>query len=787
MEKFFYKILNSLIFSCLIIVPAYADFDALGQKTNSETIINNFSDNAYIGNNGNILTENEIFKINSSDYSKTGITADGNTRLILRYQSSEEGSVKFSVPSYFSLEKLSDREKISSSTELKTVQINNKFQASAVLIAPESWPDGLNYPDDDFNITADFTSKNGNTKTENLTMNLQAPTIFLIHGTFSNSQSAFAYGVKNGFWETLSDSNLNLTGWNYDGSKSPRTIINNNNNPLAKSIIETLEKLNSQGIASTRVDVIAHSTGGLVARQFLRNDFDTGNKSNLSYSQGMIRRVILIAVPNLGSPWGNFFSESFDGIGSAWQNWEAKTVWENIAPILKLFAFQKYDASEIMKDISINSDFLSNLGYPSIPFHVILGLVKDDQDEINKLFDALERTDIIAIKNFSWLPEQFIISLQKHLSKISPIVKSLSPILRVEEFLNVFFDNNDHDLCVSEPSAIDKFPENARTSFKGLADHNHVNISKQKDVAETVLKLLKGSTDNFMILNTASDSEQSSTAEYDAAFNKFLNSYEGSLKIADENENYENYLYDDDFNLNIGRATPEYLGGEDDETPQISSVNLSAKAPNGKYSNDVYLEILNSNGEAKFFKIASADSDSFNINLWINNQDSGILEVSYLTLKNDELVSISRPNQMYIPPLMEEGIKNLIAPSQKIYLNAGDEVTLNLFTETNNGGIYNVAPPVLNIVSWDIEDPEIVKISDTGEITGLKSGSTILTASLKNNESNYSAGVNVNEYSGSLYIVSPFSSNSSIICRPLSVVKFGPSTLSVGLKYVSDV
>ena len=89
-------LLTALILS-LLAVPANADLAVLERGLTSGRIIYSVSDSAYLSKSGKALTESSIAKLSSSDYSKTGLVADGNTRLILRYQSESAGSVTFSV------------------------------------------------------------------------------------------------------------------------------------------------------------------------------------------------------------------------------------------------------------------------------------------------------------------------------------------------------------------------------------------------------------------------------------------------------------------------------------------------------------------------------------------------------------------------------------------------------------------------------------------------------------------------------------------------------------------
>ena len=279
------------------------------------------------------------------------------------------------------LESLTVRQPLTSA--VRTTHTGNVHQASAVLTAPETWPSGMNYPRDTFTVTATFTPDFGDPVREELTLTLLAPSVVLIHGTFSNSVQAFDYdntSNDSGVWRKLENAGLNIIGWDYDGNKDPKTIINNSNNPLAKTLTDAFNALNKSDIASTRADIVSHNTGGLMARQFLRNDFDTGNKSALSYKQGMIRRVVTIAAPNLGTPIASFFRKNFADIGEMWQNWEAKDWWEGMGwGILSLFAGTS-KADDALEDVSVNSSLIAQLGYPAIPFHSIYGKVASDKE-----------------------------------------------------------------------------------------------------------------------------------------------------------------------------------------------------------------------------------------------------------------------------------------------------------------------------------------------------------------------------------------------------------------------
>ncbi|MBR0185787.1 MAG: hypothetical protein IJQ24_07135, partial [Synergistaceae bacterium] len=170
------KILLLLCALGMLTAPAYSDeFVALERGLTAGRIIRSVSENSYLTGNDTPITEASISAL-SSDYGKTGLVADGNTRLILRYQSDTAGTVAFSVsPSIpgSRLERLTDRSEITA--PVPTTSTGSVNQASAVFIAPESWPSALTYPKGTFTVTATFTPTSGTPSTKTLTLTLQAP------------------------------------------------------------------------------------------------------------------------------------------------------------------------------------------------------------------------------------------------------------------------------------------------------------------------------------------------------------------------------------------------------------------------------------------------------------------------------------------------------------------------------------------------------------------------------------------------------------------------------------
>ena len=723
MKNVMRKILLSACVLSLIAAPAHAEFSALERGSTAGRIIYAVSDNAYLTKSGEAITEEAISGLSAVDYGKMGLVADGNSRLILRYQSSEPGTVEFSVSPSMSgarLESFTTRQEITE--PVITVSTSNGYQASAVLIAPETWPENITYPSGNFTVTATFTDSDGNAVTENLTLTLKTPPVVLIHGAFGDNERMFGYatGKNTGVWRKLENAGLDVASWNYDGTKSPKALIASNTNGLAQIISDTLNVLNTKGIAATRVDLVTHSTGGLMARQYLRNDIDTGNKTANSYGLGTVRRVVTIASPNLGTPIGSYLAGNFESLPESWQNWKAKSFWEDTAyNLIRIFEMSRYDADEAMQDFSLGSSYIAELGYPGIPFHSVYGKVKSDNDKFNKLFDDIVTGNITSLSKIDWLPEQLVSQLtSSKLALISGALSALSDDIRFKELLGALYGDDDYDLVVSETSAKDKFPSNAVTSFTGLGTHNHVMIARQDDVGDRVLALLRGGTENFSI-NTAS------AAEYDAAFDTVADSFGEYLRATDENDLSE-YL-DPSMTLETSDPQDEYMGDDDETEPTTQSVKLSGKSSSA-FSDDIYVVLDDGYGATKFFVMNPTNRGSFDVDIWADQETKGLYKVYYFTVQNGKLKISPTQTVAYVPKFSSSATPIIYwSSAENIYAHEGEEVFAGLMVSAE-GKNYDISAPALGVATYTVSDPSIAEITSTGTIKALREGTTKITA-----------------------------------------------------------
>jgi pimeloyl-ACP methyl ester carboxylesterase len=74
---------------------------------------------------------------------------------------------------------------------------------------------------------------------------------------------------------------------------------------LYTHIKKAIEVYSEKGIVCTKVDVVGHSMGGLMARKFLLDNKHNA-ESLISYKNGLVRRLVTMGTPHLGSNWPSY-------------------------------------------------------------------------------------------------------------------------------------------------------------------------------------------------------------------------------------------------------------------------------------------------------------------------------------------------------------------------------------------------------------------------------------------------------------------------------------------------
>ena len=230
-----------------------------------------------------------------------GLAADGATLVLLRFSSDSPGSVRFSIggdscndvaPAVsddggLSIWGADDR--LGSVTQ-HTTSVGSRHQAFAVYHSPtDFWrsPSDNDRRDRPLTLRAQFTSDSGGTAEQCRQLSIFRPPVLLIHGIWPD-KSTWTFPLV---W----DSRFDITQVSWDGY----TSIADNNGVAHRGVETVLARLRSQRMAATRVDVIAHSMGGLLARAWAG---DASFRRASNYNKGDYHSLITLNTPHLGSP-----------------------------------------------------------------------------------------------------------------------------------------------------------------------------------------------------------------------------------------------------------------------------------------------------------------------------------------------------------------------------------------------------------------------------------------------------------------------------------------------------
>ena len=432
---------------------------------------------------------------------KRGLTADGASQLLIKAVTNKDGYVAFSMTDGLGLNiKLTDESANSSNIMKVKASANNTFESTAILTAPESFPSSFNLPSGSFNIYATFAENAEDLNTSQVqatqSLELHSAPVVLIHGIFGKSEGTFGKGKKTGIWHVLESAGLSITPFNYDNSQGPNSlIVENQASNLYVKISNIQRNLDEQGIVCKKVDIVAHSMGGLMARRFLQAD---------AYAKRFepVRRIITVATPHRGSTWADIM------IGNAldWQTALMQAELKTIAETILEHDASWRDARRAWNDLrSANSIAFGFHG--GVPMYSIYGNITD---------------------SITW--------------RLLGVDSTL-----IDLFV---FGNKKHDLCVSVPSAMSDFSDKGSHGRDGW-DFMHSNICNQNIIGEDVRDLLKGPADKFKVFSSEGGNGGGTWRSNNASQLTSSN-----INIAASDDSSVNYLIEDELTLT---ASPEAL------------------------------------------------------------------------------------------------------------------------------------------------------------------------------------------------------------------------------------
>lgn len=124
-----------------------------------------------------------------------------------------------------------------------------------------------------------------------------APPVLLVHGLWG-SLDTFSSWPGDSRYPSFTFKSIK-----YDGSKSFRDP--GNQATLKAAIISLQDNMRAQGVVGSKVDIVSHSMGGLMARQLLastENARPRGNAGLMLYNTSPVYRLITLDTPHTGSP-----------------------------------------------------------------------------------------------------------------------------------------------------------------------------------------------------------------------------------------------------------------------------------------------------------------------------------------------------------------------------------------------------------------------------------------------------------------------------------------------------
>ncbi len=749
-----------------VVIKRSLNVDVIERGGPKDNIIFGVKDNCYLDENDKAITEKSIADLSAKIYGKKGFVADGNSRLIVRVKTERPGNVEFSVKENIGveIERLSDRAKVSS---IHTTDIGGEeHQASAVLVAPEMYPVGI-FPSQDFTVHVKFTADETEEETpedekvaeNDIELEIHAAPVVLLHG-FSggaNAESTFGINENIGVYRKLKDAKFNVSWWNYDGTKGPSVLLRNDYNGLFSTLVLAFEEYRKKGIVCTKADIVGYSMGGLVARYFClpqQASFDGNYYTFRSYKQGMVRRIIDIAVPNKGSPWASYFCKDFSVINTN-INFLAMSVsgWLMIAePVIKKAVEQFMNggrnSDSAWEDMAINSAVTGGAYPVNVPMYSIYGQIKQDIDKFMKTYDYitfLNTAGKYAVKYSK--TDEYIDYLDKFkdnldlsdkslalFSDIAPVHPLFTSVLQAVQLAlstspagivksiaeqlptvinEAFFANDEHDLCVSQNSAAGDF-SGASSAKTGLFQYNHLAICKQNDIGNDIVSKLKGSKSAFKVFGKLSSSSPTLPLAKSPI----------PSDTGNDGEYDPDTTYAENFKIQLEPATLNVKAG---------NATLKIKATSSKKIIDganVYI-VIQKDGLDRILTAYGTDGKNFTKSIEFTSADAGSAKVYCFSYGEGQQLYISNKVQLAIKANANDSdIEELYfaGDSGVMFAESGSDIPAGLYARTKDGFAFDVSSPLMG-TSWTSSNPSVAYVSSDGMIHSLADGSATLTAS----------------------------------------------------------
>jgi pimeloyl-ACP methyl ester carboxylesterase len=264
-----------------------------------------------ISPNGQVTSDPLLLALHGDP--RTGMTADGATRLVLRCTVSGPGEVTFSVTDesgrslgvgFLSLPHQPGQEAGSVTAVAHRVS-TGQWKAFAVLRAPEDFvrgPQDFGSASRTIVIHHRFNPASGNrTAPGELKLELRRAPVLLLHGLWST-------GCR-WQWPLMEDERFRVHAPSFPNAVG----FGMNMETIRDEIRRVVNAKRTRGVACTRVTVVGHSMGGLLARMYVAEHQRAQYRRPDNFFEGDVHKLITIATPHSGSPWADllFISDKY--------------------------------------------------------------------------------------------------------------------------------------------------------------------------------------------------------------------------------------------------------------------------------------------------------------------------------------------------------------------------------------------------------------------------------------------------------------------------------------------
>ena len=268
-----------------------------------------------IDKDGNLI--NNISSAASITTHRTGTIADGVSKLILLVYSNNtlQFSINGTKPNNLTNGALSSLNQsnivnnLSSTAKVSPQNIRNESFVIAVYTPPDSFNQDKGSSSRTINVNVNASNPND----RSISIQLYRPPVVLVHGLWMNS---FNTWITTNFASSLTDNGFIYAFADYEKHNSEtfdpyaiKTIGNYGIDSIRNTINYIHNVYHYFSIAASKVDIVAHSMGGLMARGFVQQpDY----KEPDNFMKGSIHRLITIGTPHFGGPLSKFLYDHRD-------------------------------------------------------------------------------------------------------------------------------------------------------------------------------------------------------------------------------------------------------------------------------------------------------------------------------------------------------------------------------------------------------------------------------------------------------------------------------------------